>query len=299
VLDGAQVRLSNPLGFPLPPLPENVRPDAEGEWTILVDDRMPAEPATGRLLRLVPRTLAVGVGSARGVPTDAVRECLRAALARNGLDPHAVRCFATIDLKADEDGITRAVAAHAEAYGPAGALPRYYSAEALAGVPVANPSQVVLDEVGTPSVAEAAALLAAREEADSAGVSTAVEKHKGDNVTVAAVRAHPRGRLVVVGLGPGSEESRTPAATEHLRRASIVVGLDSYLDQVRHVLRPGTRTVPSGLGEEERRAAEAVKLARDGHAVALVGSGDAGCTRWAARHWSTPGTTSRSSACPG
>lgn len=67
-----------------------------------------------------------------------------------------------------------------------------------------------------------------------------------------------------------------PRADAELRRASIVVGLDQYVDQVRHLLRPGTELRISGLGEEEQRAADAVALAAKGHAVALIGSGDAG-----------------------
>jgi cobalt-precorrin 5A hydrolase/precorrin-3B C17-methyltransferase len=56
----------------------------------------------------------------------------------------------------------------------------------------------------------------------------------------------------------------------------VVIGLDRYLDQISGILRPGTRVLASGLGEEETRAKTAVAQARQGHAVALVGSGDAG-----------------------
>jgi cobalt-precorrin 5A hydrolase / precorrin-3B C17-methyltransferase len=45
---------------------------------------------------------------------------------------------------------------------------------------------------------------------------------------------------------------------------------------VADVLRPGTRVLASGLGSEQERAESAVALARSGHAVALIGSGDAG-----------------------
>ena len=55
-----------------------------------------------------------------------------------------------------------------------------------------------------------------------------------------------------------------------------MVGLDRYIRQIRDVLRPGTRVLSSGLGQEEERAFTAVTQARGGHAVALVGSGDAG-----------------------
>jgi cobalt-precorrin 5A hydrolase/precorrin-3B C17-methyltransferase len=56
----------------------------------------------------------------------------------------------------------------------------------------------------------------------------------------------------------------------------VVAGLDSYLDQVADLLRPGTRVLSSGLGAEQERAAAAVAEARAGRAVALIGSGDAG-----------------------
>jgi cobalt-precorrin 5A hydrolase/precorrin-3B C17-methyltransferase len=217
--------------------------------------------------RLVPPTLVVGIGSARGVPAEAVAATLRRLEAEHGLDPRAVRAYASVDLKAAEPGILAAIAP---------APLRTYPAAALAAVEVPNPSEVVRREVGTASVAEAAALHAAAELAVGAPVELVVEKIKGDNVTVAAARIRPRGRLAIVGLGPGAADLRVPRAEAELRRASIVVGLDQYVDQVRHLLRPGTEVRASGLGDEEQRAADAVALAAKGHAVALIGSGDAG-----------------------
>ena len=125
-----------------------------------------------------------------------------------------------------------------------------------------NPSEVVRAEVGTASVAEAAALHAATELGGGAAVELVAPKTKGENVTVAVARIRPRGRLAVVGLGPGADDLRVPRAAAELRRASIVVGLDQYVEQIRHLLRPGTHVRASGLGEEEQRAADAVALAR-------------------------------------
>jgi cobalt-precorrin 5A hydrolase / cobalt-factor III methyltransferase / precorrin-3B C17-methyltransferase len=280
LLDGT-AEVVNPLGFPLPALPPGVTrygPASEqgapaatggtaGDRTaparvrIVVTDRI--EDATARV---VPRTLVVGIGSARGVPAAAVDDTLRRAL--NGLDPLAVRAYASVDRKADELGILAAIAP---------APLRTYPAAVLADVDVPNPSDVVRAEVGTASVAEAAALRAATElGGDGAPVELVVPKTKGDNVTVAVARIRPRGRLAVVGLGPGADDLRVPRAAAELRRASIVVGLDQYVEQIRHLLRPGTQVHASGLGEEEQRAADAVALAGKGHAVALIGSGDAG-----------------------
>jgi cobalt-precorrin 5A hydrolase/precorrin-3B C17-methyltransferase len=133
---------------------------------------------------------------------------------------------------------------------------------------VPNPGEAALAAVGTPSVAEAAALVAGNE--------LVVAKRKSAMATVALARIRPRGRLALVGLGPGDRDLVTPRAIDELRRASVVVGLDRYLDQIRDVLLPGTRVLRSGLGAEEQRASSAVAEARRGQAVALVGSGDAG-----------------------
>lgn len=272
LLDGA-LAVENPQGFPLPPLASPVVPPAAAEpapvpparHTLVVTDRTgPPDPA---VTRLVPPTLVVGIGSARGVAAEAVAAVLRRLETERGLDPRAVRAYASVDLKADEAGILAAIAP---------APLRTYPAAVLAAVDVPNPSEVVRSEVGTPSVAEAAALHAARELAGGAPVELAVEKLKGDNVTVAAARIRPRGRLAIVGLGPGAGDLRVPRAEAELRRAGVVVGLDQYVDQVRHLLPPGTEIRASGLGDEEQRAAEAVALAGKGHAVALIGSGDAG-----------------------
>ncbi|HEV7713575.1 MAG TPA: precorrin-3B C(17)-methyltransferase, partial [Asanoa sp.] len=151
---------------------------------------------------------------------------------------------------------------------------RTFPAEDLATEDVPTPSEGVRAAVGTPSVAEAAALRAARDAGRSA--TLVVPKQVTPTATAAVARLVPRGRLTIVGIGPGAEDLRTPRATAALRRASVVVGLDQYVDQVRHLLSPGARIVASVLGEESKRAREAVELATAGHAVALIGSGDAG-----------------------
>ena len=165
-------------------------------------------------------------------------------------------------MKADEAGLLAAAAGRGW---PVVTFP----ASRLAAVPVPNPSEVVRRAVGTPSVAEAAALI-------EPGSALLAAKRASAHATVAVARARPRGRLAVVGIGPGARDLMTPRAVAELRRASVVAGLDAYLEQVADLLRPGTRVLASGLGAEQERAAEAVAQARAGRAVALIGSGDAG-----------------------
>ncbi|QIP88773.1 cobalamin biosynthesis protein [Streptomyces sp. Tu 2975] len=95
--------------------------------------------------------LVVGVGASRGVPADEVHGLIEEALRDARLPAADVVALATVDVKAAEPGLLGA----AERLG----VPLWtYSSERLARVPVENRSRAALRAVGTPSVAEAAAL---------------------------------------------------------------------------------------------------------------------------------------------
>jgi cobalt-precorrin 5A hydrolase/precorrin-3B C17-methyltransferase len=289
MLDGTPVHLVADATWPLPPLaltPAPGGPPSEqgfeagaaaggggtagavdaaagpGGYVVRVTDRV-VPPARHTVL-VRPPSLVVGVGGSRGVAREEVVALVHSALEAAGLAGTSVWALASVDAKAGEAGIVGA-ARHF------GVDLLTYPAERLARVPVPNPSDAPLAAVGTPSVAEAAALCGA-----GVGGELVVEKRKSAMATVAVARRRPRGRLAVVGLGPGARDLLTPRAAAELRRASVVVGLDQYVEQVRDLLPPGTRVLASGLGAEETRARTAVAQARAGHAVALIGSGDAG-----------------------
>ncbi|MFF6917297.1 precorrin-3B C(17)-methyltransferase [Streptomyces sp. NPDC012466] len=259
LLDGEAVALRAEVVWPLPPLPVT----DEGPYTIRLTDRL--VEAAGREAVLRPPTLVVGVGASKGAPVEEVLGLVGDALREAGLSLASVAELATVDAKAAEPGIV-------EAARRLGVPLVTYSAEELAGVDVPNPSDAPLAAVGTPSVAEAAALVG--------GGELLVPKRKSAAspamATCAVVRRPGRGRLAVVGLGPGARDLLTPRAKAELRRARVLVGLDQYVDQIRDLLRPGTLILESGLGAEEERARTAVEEARKGQAVALIGSGDAG-----------------------
>ncbi|MEV8440887.1 cobalamin biosynthesis protein [Actinosynnema sp. NPDC051121] len=258
---GEPVLLANPLGFPLPALPDNVVAGGVGaEWTVLVDDRVPKGPVDDRVVRVVPRTLVVGVGSSTGVSAAAVSAALAQLQERRGLDLRAIRAFATLDRKVAEQGIADALEDWGFWHDSTTAPLLSYPGEELAVIPVPNPAELA---IGIPSVAEAAALRGAVELSGGGRVEIAAEKVKGEGVTVAAARVLPRGRLALVGLGPGDADERTPRAEAELRRASVVVGSAECVAQVRHLLRPGTRVAADG----------AVRLAEAGAAVAYVEAG--------------------------
>ncbi len=263
ILSGERVTFTAETTWPLPALPPTVVRTQAPEPAvpaIVVTDRIVDFPERAVIFR--PASLIVGAGSSRGAPAAEIGQLIDATLADLALSPRSVRYLATVDAKADEQGLLTAAAER-------GWRVVTFPAGELAGVAVPNPSEVVRRAVGTPSVAEAAALI-------DPGATLLAAKRTSAHATVAVARCRPRGRLTVIGIGPGARDLMTPRAVAGLRRAAVVAGLDSYLDQVSDLLRPGTTVLASGLGAEQERAAEAVAQAQAGHAVALIGSGDAG-----------------------
>jgi histidinol-phosphate aminotransferase len=121
----------------------------------------------------------VGVGASRGVSAEEVTALVRAALDAVGRPPGGVSGLATVATKAYEPGI-RGAAAQLD-------LPLLtFPADALARVAVPNPSAEPLAALGTPSVAEAAALLAA-----APGGRLELTKRKSARATVAVARTAP------------------------------------------------------------------------------------------------------------
>ncbi len=91
----------------------------------------------------------------------------------------------------------------------------------------------------------------------------------------------PRGRLAVIGLGPGAAELMVPAVKAELARANDVLGYETYVrmagpfrdDQVLHC---------TDNREEMQRARHAFELAAQGRSVVVVSSGDPGVFAMAA-----------------
>ncbi len=89
-----------------------------------------------------------------------------------------------------------------------------------------------------------------------------------------------RGRLVVVGLGPGDARWLTPEAEAVLAAAEALFGYAPYLDRV--PARRGQSRHPSDNREEVARARAALEMAAGGKNVALVSGGDPGVFAMAA-----------------
>ncbi|QOI52787.1 precorrin-3B C(17)-methyltransferase [Leptospira interrogans] len=84
-----------------------------------------------------------------------------------------------------------------------------------------------------------------------------------------------KGRLNIIGIGPGNDEHITPAAFHAIQEADLVIGYVTYINLVKHQL-VGKQVTQTGMTEEIDRAQEAVNTAKEGKIVTLVSSGDAG-----------------------
>lgn len=88
----------------------------------------------------------------------------------------------------------------------------------------------------------------------------------------AAKAGQSKHKLSIVGIGPGSPQLRTTAATNAILSADFVVGYRPYLELISDLL-PGKQVFSSSMGKEVDRVRAAVDLLEQG-SVALVSSGD-------------------------
>jgi cobalt-precorrin 5A hydrolase/precorrin-3B C17-methyltransferase len=222
-----------------------------------------------------PPSLAIGVGSERDADPAELWALVEAGLAAADLAAESIACVASIDLKADEPAV---LALAERLHVPA----RFFAAAELERLTprLANPSELVFRETGCHGVAEAAALAAAGltgalvlAKTKSRHCTMAVARAAGDIDAAAVGRA--RGRLAIIGIGPGSEAWRSPEASRAIAAADTLVGYRLYLDLLGRAA-AGKKLVQSALGAEAERAKQALELAAGGRRVALVSSGDAG-----------------------
>jgi cobalt-precorrin 5A hydrolase/precorrin-3B C17-methyltransferase len=225
-------------------------------------------------LQFAPLRLTLGLGCARDCDPAEMAALVAEVLAEAGVARESVQSVNTITLKADEPAIIDLARALDVP------LRLFEAAELETLTPrLANPSDVVFAEVGTHGVAEAAALAQAGTEA-----TLLIAKRKTANATCAlsiapapmtTLAGRARGRLSVVGIGPGQAAWRTPEVSRLVAEAEELVGYGLYIDLL-GPLAIGKERSDFPLGGEEDRCRYALEQAGLGKNVALVCSGDAG-----------------------
>lgn len=132
----------------------------------------------GRVLRLVPQALVVGIGCRKGMAAEKIREVSEQVLSEANLEKCAVEKLASIDLKKEEEGICLLAKEWKVPF-------LTFSAAELEQIrDNVEESGFVRKVTGTGNVCERAALLAAGD-----GAKLVVRKHAQNGITVAvAVR---------------------------------------------------------------------------------------------------------------
>jgi len=210
------------------------------------------------------KSLVLGIGCNRGTKAAEIEEAVIQVFSEYGLSLKSIRNIATIDIKKNEPGLL----GFARKY----RLPvDYFDKEALGKVKSpSRPSAAVLRHVGTPAVCEAAALLSSG--SDSLIVPKISHKRA---VTIAVARSAVRGKLFLVGIGPGDTEHMTFKAREAINQSEVVVGYQSYIKLIEPYLSQ-KEVIATGMGAEVERVKTAISLAKKGRIVSLVSSGDTG-----------------------
>ncbi|MCA8200480.1 precorrin-3B C(17)-methyltransferase [Burkholderia sp. AU33545] len=247
------------------------RIDGAAPW--LDDVALPRDDAAAHAIRLTPdawrgardelvihpRSVVVGI-AARGVQADA-----------------SPSLAGRIDALLDTHGLARlalaALVAPASLLGDA----RVEAAARTLGVPLR------FADVDGDEGADAAALLgstlrvAHTLRATSDGLACAVATQPVDPATL----GRARGRLTVLGLGPGDAAWLTPAARTALAQATDILGYTTYVTMA-GPFRADQRVHGTDNREEMQRARHAFELAAEGRRVAVVSSGDPGVFAMAA-----------------
>jgi len=112
---------------------------------------------------------------------------------------------------------------------------------------------------------------------ESNGLACAIASHPVDPATL----GRARGRLTVLGLGPGGAAWLTPAARAALADATDILGYTTYVNMA-GPFRADQRVHGTDNREEMQRARHAFELAAEGRRVAVVSSGDPGVFAMAA-----------------
>ncbi|MCA8114047.1 precorrin-3B C(17)-methyltransferase [Burkholderia cepacia] len=249
----------------------STRIDGAAPW--LDDVALPRDAAAAHAIRVTPETW-------RGTRDELVIHPRSVVV---GVDAHAVHAdgalAARIAASLDAHGLARlalaAIVAPAAAIGDAALEDAAHTLD----VPLR-----FVDADGDGNVpADATALLgralrvAHTLRATTNGIACAVAAHPVDPATL----GRARGRLTVLGLGPGGAAWLTPAARAALADATDILGYTTYVNMA-GPFRDDQRVHGTDNREEMRRARHAFGLAAEGRRVAVVSSGDPGVFAMAA-----------------
>ncbi len=217
-----------------------------------------------------PKTLSLGLGCRKDCPIEGISEYISKQLNKRGFSALSIKNISTIELKKDE----KLIADLASAFD---ATINIFSAEQLAMIDTLNPSQKVKEVTGTPSVSEASAILAARND------TLLIQKQKaclsdGADFTFALsedILSVRRGHIEIVGAGPGDPELVSVRGRRYLEMADLILYAGSLVPiELTHFAKSGA-TVRSSASMNLEEQFEIMKEFYDkGELIVRLHTGD-------------------------
>lgn len=237
---------------------------------------------------LRPKNLVLGLGCNSGTPLQEIESVVLGVLNVNNLSFSSICCVATIDIKASERGIVK----FGEKYN---FEIKTFSNDDINKIKGIEKSEAVFKATGAYAVAEPCALLA------SGNDRLLFSKQKVGNVTVAGAETkqlqidkksslktkglsqsaiqtagiNKKGKIYIIGTGPGSINHITPYAVEAIKSSHYIVGYDTYLELIDELIKD-KKIISTGMTQEIERCKKAIQLADEGWTVSVISGGDPG-----------------------
>lgn len=246
---------------------EYIKTDDIQSADIIISNRKSLDNASNDCIYIRPKNLFLGIGCNIGTEANEIESVVSGVLDDNNLSFLSVNSIATVDKKAQEPGLMAFARKYALSV-------KIFTPEELNSVEGIEGSDIVLKYIGAKAVSEPSAML-------SAGVDKLlVNKRKSGNVTVAIAQSKLRyekkkGKLYVVGIGPGNPEYIAPRALSAIREAEVIVGYKTYLSLISDLIET-KEIISSGMTQEIDRCNKALEFAIQGKIVAIISSGDPG-----------------------
>lgn len=220
------------------------------------------------MLQYIPKVLTMGIGLAhQAEPVESILQEIYHQLTLDGIEPKAIKQYATIDVKTDEPVIHHLQKEGNEVV--------FYKANELSDVDVPTPSSTVAQHVGTPSVCEAAAILG------SNNGKLIKEKVKGKNWTVALaigniyLREPKQGHIEIVGAGPGDPDLVSVRGRKMLEKADLILYAGSLVPrELTECHKPGATVLSSASMALEEQVNLMKRFYDEGKFIVRLHTGD-------------------------
>jgi precorrin-6y C5,15-methyltransferase (decarboxylating) CbiE subunit len=211
------------------------------------------------------RKVVIGIGSVKGVTKDEVIKAIIQALKKASLSLDDVQAVASIK---EEKGFVEAC----KELGLRFVKVEKDLIKMFTHPELSPPSSQALKHIGLPGVAEPCALYVAGK-----GSTLILKKTRFWNRITIAIAAVPsstqKGKLYVVGVGPGSPDYLTDIAKRAILDAKVIAGFAHPLRTVSHLL-AGKSVLTLTLKDSKQKIEEISKKVEQGETCAIVLTGD-------------------------